>query len=387
MTAAAAATRPATAEELARALRDASDARRTVRVCGGGTKDYLGDLEPTGATIETTALAGIVAHVPADLTVTVQAGTRLAEVRRTLAAAGQMLALDPPHGETATIGGVVAANSSGFWRARYGGIRDQLIGTTFALTDGTVAHSGGRVVKNVAGYDLNKILIGSLGTLAVITECTFKVLPVPQATAGAVARFRRSADVFASADAIARTSARPAALVAHATARDAWELYVQADGAAAAVERTLSIANAAAAPGTAERIDDVAGALAPLREPPPSHDGAIVRASLPPAAQGSFADVAVRLDGFARLVADAASGIVRVYLRGIDDDVVAATDALLAAARVCGGSARVWQRPAHLRARIGSWGDNDLPGLFLMRRLKTAFDPNGVLEPGRGPVR
>lgn len=385
MTVTTAALRPAGAEDLARALRDASEAHRTVRVRGAGTKDYLGDLVPTDVTIETTALTGVVAHVPADLTVTVRAGTGLAELRRALDIAGQMLALDPPHPD-ATVGGIVAANASGFWRARYGGVRDQLIGTTFALTDGTVARSGGRVVKNVAGYDLNKLLIGSLGTLAVITECTFKVLPVPRSTAGTVARFRRPADAFAAADAMTRTSARPAALVAHGTARDAWELYVQADGAPEAVERTLALAAEAAGIAASERVD-IAAALAPLRELPTQADGAIVRASLPPAAQSSFADVAMRLDGFTRLVADAASGIVRVHVRGLDDDVVAGTDALLAAARVCGGSARVERRAAHLRARIGAWGDTDLPGRFLMRRLKEAFDPAGVLEPSRGPVR
>jgi len=388
VTATTVATRPATAPELARVLRDASESHRTVRVRGTGTKDYLGDLLPTDAIVETAALAGIVAHVPADLTVTVRAGTRLADLRQALAEAGQMLALDPPHGDGATIGGIVSANSSGFLRARYGGIRDQLIGTELALADGTVARSGGRVVKNVAGYDLNKLLLGALGTLGVITECTFKVLPLPKASRGLVGRFRRAADAFGAADTLARTSARPAALVAHTTARDHWQLHVQADGEPSAVARTIELAaDAARGDGTAEAVDDIARALAPLRELVEQPEGAIVRAALPPAAQSSFAEVAIGLDGFARLVADAASGIVRVQLRGGDDELVAGTDALLAAARVCGGSARVERRPEHLRSRIGAWGDVDLPGLFLMRRLKAAFDPNGVLEPGRGPVR
>ncbi len=387
MTATTNAIRPTTAADLARALREASEARRSVRVRGAGTKDYLGDLEPTDLTVETAGFSGIVAHVPADLTVTVRAGTKLADLRTTLAGAGQMLALDPPHASDATIGGVVAANSSGFWRARYGGVRDQLLGIVFALADGSVARAGGRVVKNVAGYDLNKLFIGSLGTLGVLTECTFKVLPIPQATAGAALRFRRPADVFAAADRFTRISARPAALVAHATSRDAWDLYLQADGAPTAVERTLELANDTELGTRAERLDDVAAALAPLRELPVQREGAIVRASLPPAAQASFADAAVHLDAFTRFVSDAASGVVRVHLRGLDDDIVAGTDALLAAARVCGGSARVERRPAQLRMRIAAWGDGDLPGLFLMRRLKAAFDPNGVLEPGRGPVR
>jgi glycolate oxidase FAD binding subunit len=382
------AARPAGAEECARFLRDASGERRSVRVRGGGTKDYLGETGPTDTVLETAGLGGVVAHVPADLTITVGGGTPLATVREALAREGQVLPLDPPHGDRATIGGVVAANSTGFARARYGGVRDLLIGTTVALADGTVAHAGGRVVKNVAGYDLNKLFIGSLGTLGVIVECTFKVLPRPPASGGLRARFAEAAAAFGAADAVARTAARPAALVVDATARREWTLIVRAEGAASQVERIRDIAaRAARAGGTVERDDAVEDALGPLRELPASPEGTIVRASLPPAAQPAFADAAVRLDGFARLVADAASGIVRVQLRGSDEDQVAGADALLAAALVCGGSARVERRPERLRARIAAWGDGDLPGVFLMRRIKEAFDPAGILEPGRGPVR
>ncbi|TMB92067.1 MAG: FAD-binding protein, partial [Chloroflexi bacterium] len=111
--------RPADARTCADILRRAGEARQTVRVRGGGTKEYLGDPRPTDLVLETTSLGGIVEHVPADLTVTVGAGTRFRELEDALARAGQMLALDPPHADAATIGGIVAANSSGFRRARY----------------------------------------------------------------------------------------------------------------------------------------------------------------------------------------------------------------------------------------------------------------------------
>src|SRR5207244_2678615 len=132
-------------------LADASRERRTVRIAGGMTKSYLGELRATDLELRTTRLAGIVDHVPADLTVTVAAGTRLADLASALAKAGQFLPLDAPHAEEATVGGVIAASSNGFWCARYGGVRDLLIGTRTALADGTVVRSGGRVVKNVAG--------------------------------------------------------------------------------------------------------------------------------------------------------------------------------------------------------------------------------------------
>ena len=381
------ASHPASVEECAAVLSEANAKGRTVRIRGGGTKDYLGDLAGTDTTVETGALGGVVAHVPADLTVTVRAGTRLREVRAALAAEGQMLPLDPPHADAATIGGIVAANSSGFWRARYGGVRDLLIGTTYVLADGSLAHAGGRVVKNVAGYDLNKVLIGSLGTLALIVECTFKVLPLPAATGALRARFGSAAEAFAACDALARTSARPAALAVEGRRHAHWTAVVEANGDPAAVERTLRMAEEGARGGEVERLADAEPALAPLRDIVNEGDGAIVRASLPPAAQVAFAESAQELDGFTRLVADAASGVVRVHVRGDDEDVIAAADALLAAARAVGGAARVERRADRVRARIPAWGDGDLPGLFLMRRLRAEFDPKGILEPKRGPVR
>ncbi|HET9808772.1 MAG TPA: FAD-binding protein [Candidatus Limnocylindria bacterium] len=381
--------RPADAAACARAVAESAEARRSLRIRGAGTKDYLGEVLPTDAVLDTTAIAGVVAHVPADLTVTVAAGTRFADLRSALARAGQFLPLDPPHADAATVGGIVAANSTGFWRARYGGVRDLLIGTTAILGDGTVARSGGRVVKNVAGYDLNKLFVGSLGTLGVFVECTFKVLPRPPVSQGAHAQFTRSADAFAAADAIVRTSARPAALAISGGPGSAWELLLQADGDAAPVARTLELlSQSARAHGTsAQPHDGLPAVLATLNDISARGEGTVVRAALPPAAQPAFATTAARLEGFAQLVADAASGIVRVVLRGDDPVVLSGADALLAAARVCGGSARVERRPESLRGRLGAWGDVEPAGRFLMRRLKEAFDPRGILEPGRSAAR
>jgi glycolate oxidase FAD binding subunit len=377
--------RPADAAACASAVAEAAGSGRSLRIRGSGTKDYIGEVLPTDAILETTAIAGVVAHVPADLTVTVAAGTRFADLRSALAEAGQFLPLDPPHADAATIGGIVAANSTGFWRARYGGIRDLLIGTTAVLGDGTIAHSGGRVVKNVAGYDLNKLFVGSLGTLGVFVECTFKVLPRPPVSRCAHAQFARSADAFAAADAIVRTSARPAALAISGGPGGPWELLLQADGDAAPVARTVELlSQSARTHGTsAQPHDGLPSVLATLNDISARGEDTVVRAALPLAAQHAFAATAAHLEGFAQLVADAASGIVRVVLRGGDPVVLDGADALLAAARVCGGSARVERRPESLRGRLRAWGDAEPAGRFLMRRLKDAFDPRGILEPGR----
>jgi len=369
---------PSDPRACAQALRDAAQAGRSLRIRGSGTKDGLGDLLPTDEVLHTTALVGIVDHVPADLTATVRAGMRLRDVQAGLAERGQFLPLDPPHAD-ATIGGIVAANSSGFGVLRYGMVRDLLIGTITALTDGTVARAGGRVVKNVAGYDLNKLLVGSFGTLGVIVEATFKVLPLPTTRGACVRTCPDAATAFARADAIVRTSLRPTALVVERDGRE-WRLVVAAAGERTVVDRTLREAGGDAAP-------DPDALLAPLRElPATATDGALVRVVLPLAAQAAFAENASKVDGFARLVADAGSAVALVHLRGDDSTVAASAAAVMASARALGGSARAERRAPSLRGRISARGAAEPAGHFLMRRVKEAFDPHGVLEPGRSVV-
>jgi glycolate oxidase FAD binding subunit len=373
---------PADAAECARVLAEAARDRRTVRIRGSGTKSYIGDVAPTDIEVGTLRLAGLIDHVPADLTVTVGAGMRLAEVAAVLARAGQFLPLDAPHADEATIGGVIAANSNGFWRARYGAVRDLLIGTRIALADGTVARAGGRVVKNVAGYDLDKALVGSFGTLGVIVEATLKVLPLPAASDGLVARFAQSSDAFGAADAVVRGASRVEVCVIERREGAPLRLAVQARGSAPTVRRALEDARreVAARRGEARELGD---ALGPMRElPGEATDGALVRVSLPLAASPAFADTAARLETFAALVADAASGVVRVHLLGDDEAVIRDAGALLLAARVVGGNGRIDRRAEHLRSRLSTW-PTPPNGDFLMRRIKEAFDPAGVLEPGR----
>ncbi|HEX6062388.1 MAG TPA: FAD-binding oxidoreductase [Candidatus Limnocylindria bacterium] len=374
--------RPGTPEACAALLRACADGGRTVRVRGGGTKSDRGALPETDVVLETGGLDGIVDHVPEDLTVTVRAGMSVATLRDALAARGQFLPLDPPHvARGATIGGIIAANSNGFGRYRYGSVRDLLLGIRVALPDGTIARAGGRVVKNVAGYDLNKLFVGSFGTLGVVVEATLKILPLPALATAGSATFASAAGAFGSADALVRTSLRPTALVVERSGSGSWRLVVAAAGEAAPVERAMTELRrvAAAHAGTVEPIADPEGALGPLRELlDRSTGGAVLRASLPVATQIAFAEAAVGADRDARVVADAASGIVQVHLPD-ESGARAAADALLASARVLGGSAR-------MERTLGP--DLDVPrgepgGAFLMRRLKDAFDPRGILEPAR----
>jgi glycolate oxidase FAD binding subunit len=367
--------------ECARVLADAAGERHTVRIRGAGTKSYIGNTVATDIELSTERLVGVVDHVPADLTVTVGAGTRVADLAAALAGAGQFLPIDPPHASEATIGGVIAANSNGFWRARYGGVRDLLIGTRTALADGTVARAGGRVVKNVAGYDLDKLLVGSFGTLGVIVEATLKVLPVPTASDGLVAGFAHSADAFAAAHEVVRAASRVEACVVEWN-ETGWRLAMEARGSAPTVKRAMDDARREIAARGGD-MNDLADVMSEMRElPARATDGALVRVSLPLAASAAFAETAARLQTLASIVADAASGVTRAHLIGDDDAVIRDAEALLLASRVVGGAGRIERRAEHLRSRLLTWPTQP-NGDFLMRRIKEAFDPAGILEPGR----
>lgn len=180
--------KPASPDEVAAAIAEAGAAARRIEVVGGGTKRAVGTLEPVDLVLSTQRLDRIVDYSPEELTLTAQAGVRIADLERLTAAKGQMLAFEPPRwtrllsarGEP-TLGGVMAANLSGPRRIRAGAARDHFLGFEAVSGRGEVFKAGGRVVKNVTGYDLMKLMAGSWGTLAVLTELTVKVLPAPRA--------------------------------------------------------------------------------------------------------------------------------------------------------------------------------------------------------------
>jgi glycolate oxidase FAD binding subunit len=177
---------PATREELASALAAAAEAGTPVRFRGGGTKLGWPAPAPAGALeLSTAGLTEVVEHNAGDLTAVLEAGVPLAEAQALFAKEGQRLALDPPDGG-ATIGGVVASGDTGPLRGRYGGPRDLVVGMRIALSDGTLAKSGGKVIKNVAGYDIAKLFAGSFGTLGAIVEVSVRLHPIAPATATAV---------------------------------------------------------------------------------------------------------------------------------------------------------------------------------------------------------
>ena len=171
----------ATLQRLSEQLRDAAQAKRGLRLRGGGTKDFYGQaLE--GEILDTSAYSGIAAYEPSELVITARGGTRLAEVEGAMRERGQMFAFEPPHfGESATIGGSVAAGLSGPGRQQAGALRDFVLGVRIMDGRGEVLAFGGQVMKNVAGYDVSRLMAGSMGTLGIILEVSLKVLPLPVA--------------------------------------------------------------------------------------------------------------------------------------------------------------------------------------------------------------
>src|SRR5580658_4610593 len=234
---------PGSAEELAECLADAAAHHRRVTVCGNSTKDRMGGpISPSDVTISTRALNKVFEYNPRDLTVSVGAGITYCELSGILAEHRQMIPLDPPFSEgasiseRATIGGVVAANTSGPRRRLYGSARDMVIGMTFATLEGKLIRTGGMVVKNVAGLDMGKLMIGSFGTLAVITSLNFRLHPMPAGTRTFVQDFEQVKDVMAARDEVLKSRLQPAAIDVLKMV-GGYRLAIQAGGSPAVLDR------------------------------------------------------------------------------------------------------------------------------------------------------
>jgi glycolate oxidase FAD binding subunit len=204
---------PSSEAEVAAVLRAAALAEMVVVPWGAGTKQDLGrPLERVDLVLSLEKLNRVVDYVPADMTITVEAGMRFAELQALTARHGQTVSLDPPRAAGATIGGIVSTAASGPRRMAYGGVRDLLLGARVALPDGRVIKAGGKVVKNVAGYDMPKLLAGSLGTLGVITEVSLKLRPLPADSRTLVFGLAELGPAMAAAEAILNSELLPAAM-------------------------------------------------------------------------------------------------------------------------------------------------------------------------------
>jgi glycolate dehydrogenase FAD-binding subunit len=364
MAAAAAGTRDAALARLIEAILEAQSARAALEIRGGGTKAFYGEM-PHGRPLELGALAGITSYEPAELVVTARAGTRLDELEAALAERGQCLPFEPPRfAAGGTVGGMVAAGLAGPARAAAGGVRDHVLGASLVDGHGELQTFGGQVIKNVAGYDVARLLAGSWGILGPIVEVSLKVLGAPPVNA------TRRLDC-GQAEALALLGAwavRPWPLRASAWHAD--RLYLRFAGAAAAVETA-----AAACGGVALDPPDAQAWWDDLRD----HRHAFFRIAPAALAQGEElwrlslpANTAPPVAGGACLVE---WGGALVWWRGVAD-----AHALRAAVRAVGGHATL------VRAAAKPGGAFERPAEPLMtihRRLKQAFDPFGLFNLGR----
>src|SRR5579883_1077128 len=235
---------PCSPEELAAQLAGCGAQKQPITLRGNGTKESMaGPIEPSEVTISTSRMKRVLQYEPRDLTISVEAGLTWAEFDDLLGGHGQMVPLDPPFAGEATIGGVVAANMCGPRRRLYGSPRDMVIGMTFATLEGKLVRSGGMVVKNVAGLDMAKLMIGSFGTLAAIAVVNFKVTPMPEVERSFLLPFESAGLAAEARNRILSSSLQPAALdllnppAGETVGNRAWVLVVRAAGNAAAAER------------------------------------------------------------------------------------------------------------------------------------------------------
>ncbi len=382
---------PADPEEAAEAMRALASDRLAVTFAGGGTDLELG-APPSAldALLRTGRLRRLVEHAPSDQIATVEAGMPLAELQRLLAPHHQRLALDPPLPERATVGGVVAANAFGPRRHRFGTARDVVLGMSFVRADGTPARGGGKVVKNVAGFDVPRLLVGSLGTLALITSVTVRLHPLPEAEATVLFA---GLDAAEARDLVAQAQAaqlEPTSVVA-LTGGERLDVALRFEGFAPGVaEQRRRLLDLGAKLGRA--ADELDAAVA--RDLWSRHDairtGGALRLKLaaPPAALLAAAAGALErvLRGALRGGSAALYPTVGIACAsgdaGAPDEVARAIDDARAALRPLGGSLVVTAAPWPVRALVDVWGPPAAP-VAVMRRMKEELDPERRLAPGR----
>jgi glycolate oxidase FAD binding subunit len=327
--------RPTSETQLVEALADCAASRRTIQLGGHFSKDELAGRVEADASVSLCAMRRVLQYEPRDLTISVEAGLPWTELCDALAANRQMVPLDPPWFSRCTVGGVVAANMSGPRRRLYGTARDVVIGMRFCTLEGKAIQTGGMVVKNVAGLDMAKLMIGSWGTLAAVSVVNFKLAPMPEGSRSFLAQFETAAEVMQARDAALRSTLQPVAIDvlnpegAGVAGLDAhYTVLLQAQGTAAVLDRYS------------------------------------------------------REWGFARVVDDKVWDGVREWLpRTRARRVVASLT----------GLADVVARPEPVLARAGSGvayvagaaDEAPRPSLEIMKRVKDLFDPDGLLNPGR----
>jgi len=395
--------RPVDEEQLREVVAWAVSNELPLDVVGAASKRALGRPGNLPARIETGSLSGISWYEPTELALTAGAGTPIADIEARLAENCQQLAFEPPDlgpllgapAVAATLGGTIACNLSGPRRVSAGAARDHFLGLRAISGRAEIFKSGGRVVKNVSGYDLCKALAGSYGTLAVLSEITVKVLPAPEKTRTVLVYAQSDADGIALLGKAAASPLSPSGL-AHLTAGMAMRSAVEyISGNACSVTAVRIEGTEASVLARTEAMRKLLGGVATVEElhgynsaafwkeiasvaPVIAQDGVVWRLSLPPA---SATEIVAAIDCEACFY-DWAGGLVWVVMTPSGDGGAATIRNAIAKAHA-GGHATLVRGDAELRARVPVFEPQPAPLAALSARLKAQFDPKGVLNPGR----
>ncbi|GAC1581466.1 MAG: FAD-binding oxidoreductase [Candidatus Elarobacter sp.] len=385
---------PRDGDELAAIVRELHAQRKPFAFIGGGTELELGNApRALDTVIRMTALDRVVEYAPEDQTITLEAGITFAELDALLAQHGQMLPLDVGDRRRATIGGAIATNAFGKRRQRYGTVRDLIVGVQIVRPDGVVARGGGKVVKNVAGFDVPKLMAGSLGTLGAIATATLRVYPIPEAAhtmsyAGAIEELVRL---------LVRERLEPesvAEYVWYEAGSKRRETLVTFAGLESGVRaQAATLRRLAGAGGSGATVEDVEPSMLPAFDALESRvrltQSWRVRASSAPsdgredgwtsAAPGGPDAIAVR---YPTLGTSYAAGERFGEAGGPDADPSLTAVASIAAMRAACAAVVVHAMPAQARGIVDAWGPPP-PSLSLMRAMKNNFDPLGLCNPGR----
>jgi glycolate oxidase FAD binding subunit len=376
---------PRTAEEVAALLSWASCERLTVVIRGGGTKLGWGRVPtPVDLVVSMRQLNRVLVHAHADLTATVEAGATLDELNAELGRHRQWLPVDAA-GDESTVGGAVATNDAGPLRHRYGTPRDLLIGIRLATTDGRLVKAGGTVVKNVAGYDLGRLVSGSFGSLAAIVSATFKLLPMPAASQTVSVTFADGADAARAVTRLGDSQLEPAAVELQGPP---YRLLVRVATSPAAAGAQAAEARGLVGGGETITGDSEAALWRRYGRRASASAGTVVRLSWPPASLPQVLalvdEIGASRGGSVQLVARAAVGTGLVRLDGSIDWQASAVHRLRAETGLV-RHVTIQDAPPEAKAQVDAWGAPG-PAAGVLGAIKRALDPSGILNAGRGPV-
>ena len=375
---------PGSVQEISDVMKLAASEGLAVAPRGSGTKTHIGDPPRRLDLIVSTArMNEVLEHTPGDQIVRLEAGVKLEDLQEHVSGSDQMLAIDPPE-SGATIGGIVATNSSGPRRYRYGTIRDLIIGITVVLQDGTVAKAGGKVVKNVAGYDLSKLFTGSLGTLGIIANANFRLHPRPEAARTVAVEVAGPQQAQAAAQAIVHSQIEATAVELH-YGEDEKQLKVLLESIPGGIDAKTE---------TAFFLLKQFGEVRTLSDEEADHPGHLTTAEVVLKIGTPPADLAAVLESVfgaaerkglehPRITGHAGSGVTLVGFSGESEAGAAGFVEEMREIWVRrGGSVTLQRAPLTLKQRVSTW-DNGGDYLGLIRRVKEKFDPRGGMNPGR----